>query len=208
MEGSQACSASDFSIGQFKSLVPLLLAHGRECHRRNSYMVAYSFFKNFLFSMPLWLYGFYTWWSGQTFFDMYLLTFFNVFFTFMPVVLFAIFDWEMKLEDLVQKPKMYKDGKENHELTIWRWTKWQIEAMFIGAVTFALCFSIAETDYTQLGKTSSMWLEGCLCYSAIVIIVTWKILSESNTINPIIVFFDLGSVVLYFILFWLESQFK
>jgi len=101
MEGSQACSASDFSIGQFKSLVPLLLAHGRECHRRNSYMVAYSFFKNFLFSMPLWMYGFYTWWSGQTFFDMYLLTFFNVFFTFMPVVLFAIFDWEMKLEELV-----------------------------------------------------------------------------------------------------------
>ena len=64
MEGSQACSASDFSIGQFKALVPLLLAHGRECHRRNSYMVAYSFFKNFIYSAPLFFFGFVSGWSG------------------------------------------------------------------------------------------------------------------------------------------------
>lgn len=64
MEGSQACSAADYSVGQFKALVPLLLGHGRECNRRNSYMVAYSFYKNFLYTTPLLLYGIVSQWSG------------------------------------------------------------------------------------------------------------------------------------------------
>ena len=64
MEGSQACSASDFSVCQFKALVPLVLGHGRECNRRNSYMVAYSFYKNIVYTTPLLLYGFISEWSG------------------------------------------------------------------------------------------------------------------------------------------------
>ena len=97
MEGSQACSASDFSVGQFKALVPLLLGHGRECNRRNSYMVAYSFYKNIVYTTPLLLYGIISAWSGQTIYDMYLLTFFNVFFTFWPIVLYSLFDLELPI---------------------------------------------------------------------------------------------------------------
>ena len=97
MEGSQACSASDFSVGQFKALVPLLLGHGRENNRRNSYMVAYSFYKNIVYTTPLLLYGIISQWSGQTIYDMYLLTFFNVFFTFWPIVLFSFFDLELPI---------------------------------------------------------------------------------------------------------------
>ena len=123
MEGSQACSASDFSVGQFKALVPLLLGHGRECNRRNSYMVAYSFYKNIVYTTPLLLYGIISAWSGQTIYDMYLLTFFNVFFTFWPIVLYALFDLELPINLLVTKPRMYSDGKNRFKLTLWLWTK-------------------------------------------------------------------------------------
>lgn len=39
LEGQQAARASDYAIGQFKYLRTLILVHGRECYRRNSYVV-------------------------------------------------------------------------------------------------------------------------------------------------------------------------
>ena len=86
-------------------------------------MVAYSFYKNIVYTTPLLLYGIISAWSGQTIYDMYLLTFFNVFFTFWPIVLYALFDLELPINLLVTKPRMYSDGKNRFKLTLWLWTK-------------------------------------------------------------------------------------
>jgi len=45
LEGQQAARASDYAIGQFKYLRTLLLIHGREAYRKNSYVVGYMFYK-------------------------------------------------------------------------------------------------------------------------------------------------------------------
>ena len=52
LEGSQAARASDYSIGEFKMLRKLLLYHGRENYRRNSYLILYNFYKNFILIVP------------------------------------------------------------------------------------------------------------------------------------------------------------
>lgn len=52
LEGSQAARSSDFAIGQFRFLKPLLFIHGREAYRRNAYLVLYNFYKNALFVLP------------------------------------------------------------------------------------------------------------------------------------------------------------
>ena len=49
LEGMQAARSSDYSIGQFSSIMPLLFLHGREAYRRNSFLVIYMFYKNVLF---------------------------------------------------------------------------------------------------------------------------------------------------------------
>ena len=48
-EGMQASRSADFSIGMFRHLQPLLFVHGRECYRRNSDLVVFNFYKNFLY---------------------------------------------------------------------------------------------------------------------------------------------------------------
>ena len=48
-EGQQAAKSSDFAIGQFKFLKPLMFVHGREAYRRNSFLVLYTFYKNILY---------------------------------------------------------------------------------------------------------------------------------------------------------------
>ena len=48
-EGMQAARSSDYSFGQFKELLPLMFIHGRECYRRNSDLVCWTFYKNMLY---------------------------------------------------------------------------------------------------------------------------------------------------------------
>ena len=69
LEGQQAARASDYAIGQFKFLKVLMFVHGRECYRRNSYLIIYMFFKNLLYVMPLWYYGFYSVFAGTMFYN-------------------------------------------------------------------------------------------------------------------------------------------
>ena len=64
LEGQQAAASADYAIGQFKYLKNLLFYHGREAYRRNSYLVNYTFYKNILFVFPLFMYGFYSAFSG------------------------------------------------------------------------------------------------------------------------------------------------
>jgi phospholipid-transporting ATPase len=48
-EGTQAARCADYAIGQFKFLKRLLFVHGREAYRRNSLLLLYNFYKNFLY---------------------------------------------------------------------------------------------------------------------------------------------------------------
>lgn len=64
LEGQQAARSSDYAIGEFKYLRNLLFVHGRESYRRNSYLVIYMFYKNILFVMPQFFYGFWSAFSG------------------------------------------------------------------------------------------------------------------------------------------------
>jgi len=68
LEGQQASRASDFAIGQFKYLKNILFFHGREAYRRNCYYIQYSFYKNVLFAMVPYWFGFYSAFSGQPLF--------------------------------------------------------------------------------------------------------------------------------------------
>ena len=48
-EGRQAVMASDFSMGQFRFLVTLLLVHGHWNYQRMGYMILYNFYRNAVF---------------------------------------------------------------------------------------------------------------------------------------------------------------
>ena len=57
-------SASDYAIGQFKHLRDLLFYHGRECYRKNCYLVLYTFYKNIFFVVPLMWFELFSGYSG------------------------------------------------------------------------------------------------------------------------------------------------
>jgi len=46
-----AANSSDFSVGKFHCLKPLMFLHGREAYRRNADIICWSFYKNMLYVM-------------------------------------------------------------------------------------------------------------------------------------------------------------
>jgi phospholipid-transporting ATPase len=140
LEGTQAARASDYSIGQFRFLKNLLFCHGRECYRRNSYLISYMFYKNVLYVIPIWMFGFYSFFSGTTIYDVYLYQLYNVIFTGMPIIWFAVFDWEYPKEEFMKHPRHYKIGLENIFFNSYVFWRWFFYAVWQGSLLLFLSF--------------------------------------------------------------------
>lgn len=75
-EGSEAARNSDFAIGEFRNLKPLMYIHGRENYRRNSVLLIYIIWRNMIVTVTSLAWGFYNGWSGVPLFHEILLSFF------------------------------------------------------------------------------------------------------------------------------------
>lgn len=84
-EGQQAVNASDFAIAQFRFLKRLILVHGRWDYRRISRVVLYSFYKNMVLVVTLFLYLLYCGFSGTSLFEGFTMAQYN-FFLGLPII--------------------------------------------------------------------------------------------------------------------------
>ena len=120
-EGMRAVQSGDYAIGEFKILHRLLLFHGRINYLRNSELVLYFFYKNFVFTMIQFIYGFYNNFSGQTIIDDWFITLFNLLFTSLPLGVRACLDIDVRPEDgtIIQKmqPFLYSEMRSNPKFT-------------------------------------------------------------------------------------------
>ncbi len=103
----QAVNNSDYAIGQFRFLVRLLLVHGSLSSYRLSRLIKYSFYKNISFAFVLFFYQFYNGFSGQALVDDISAAAFNVVFTSLPILLFAVLDRPViNFSSLIQYPQV------------------------------------------------------------------------------------------------------
>lgn len=80
-EGQQAANSADFAVERFAELGELLFNHGRLSYNRVSDLIMFFFYKNFMFTVPQFVYAFYCDFSGTTLFVDYYITFYNLLFT-------------------------------------------------------------------------------------------------------------------------------
>lgn len=103
----QAVNNSDYAIGQFRFLVRLLLVHGSLSSYRLSRLIKYSFYKNICFAFVLFFYQFYNGFSGQALVDGISAAAYNVVFTSVPILLFAVLDRPViHFSSLIQYPQV------------------------------------------------------------------------------------------------------
>lgn len=101
-EGTQAARASDYAIREFQHLVRLLVVHGRYSLLRIAGLILYSLYKNMVFTLCQLWFCFSSGFTGQTFYDSYIIALYNVMFTSLPPLFYGLLEKDFD-EDLLTK---------------------------------------------------------------------------------------------------------
>lgn len=132
-EGVNAAQASDFAIQKFKYIWDLVLYHGRFNYIRNSELILYFFYKNVVFTIPQVYFAFISDFSAQTIFDDWYISFYNLFFTSLPIIVRAIFEtdvdyqvWREEKRETIRNftPRLYYIGNRKTIFTYGHYIMW------------------------------------------------------------------------------------
>lgn len=135
-EGRQAVMASDFAMGQFRFLVPLLLVHGHWNYQRMGYMILYNFYRNAVFVFILFWYVLYTAFSLTTAITEWSSVLYSVIYTALPTIIVGVLDKDLSRKTLLKYPQLYGAGQreERYNLKLFILTMmdtiWQSLAIF------------------------------------------------------------------------------
>src|SRR3990167_218921 len=196
VEGQQAARASDYAIGEFKLLKRLLFFHGRESYRKNSTLILYNFFKNILLCVPQYWFGITNYLSGQTLYESFNYQMYNIVYTSLPIVLYALFDKHTTDLILLPDPTYYVPGPKRMLFNTTRFLKW-----FIWASIQALClvyfsFGMFDSKFsTAEGNSYGFWVVGHMTFVGVVFLSNLKIATFSAAYSIATVVGMIGSFI-------------
>jgi magnesium-transporting ATPase (P-type) len=147
-------------------LRPLLLFHGRTNNIRISGMILYFFYKNFVFTLAHFYFAFYNNFSGQTIYDDWYITLFNLIFTSLPLMMRAVFDHDVKPDDgsLVYQmmPFLYQENRDNTIFNIKTFLLALFRGILHGLINFFfIVFITYDNSIDKKGDISDLWYLSC-----------------------------------------------
>lgn len=176
-EGLQAARSADVSIGQFRYLRKLLLVHGNWSYARLSKMILYSFYKTMTLYVTLFWFSFYNGFSGQTAYESWSQSFYNVAFTMLPTLVIGIFDQYVSAVMLERYPQLYHERFFTGRAI----GGWMLNAVYHSIVNFFFVTYMFEAQTVKhAGYPGYQWLWGTTLYFAVLVTVLGKAALVSN----------------------------
>ena len=178
-EGLRAAQSSDYAIGEFQVLRRLLFFHGYMNLMRNSYMVIYFFYKNFVFTIIHFFYGFINDFSGQTIIEDYFITLFNLVFTSIPLAARGILDVSLKAEDgiivKILMPYLYKEQREKPHFNVKNFLLNLLKGIIHALINYLFTINIVDIALDKDGHESNLWVISAVLYTNILLIVSFDV---------------------------------
>ena len=175
-EGLRAAQSSDYAIGEFQILRRLLFFHGSLNLMRNSEMIIYFFYKNFVFTVVHFFFGFLNDFSGQTIIDDWFIICFNLIFTSIPLAVKGITDIDFNPNDgkviYLLQPYLYLEGRDYPKFTIINFILELIKGIFHSIVNYIICIHCCKDAINSFGHIGCLWYNSVLLYTNIIIIVS------------------------------------
>ena len=205
-EGMRAVQSGDYAIGEFKILHRLLLFHGRIFYVRNTQCILYFFYKNFVFTLVQFIYGFYTNFSGQTIIDDWYISFYNLIFTALPLGARALLDIDLRPEDgtIVAKliPFIYAELKKypyfNKRIFFLYLLKGTIHCL---TNYFFTVYSTIDIPIDKDGNTDCLWFTSVDLYTNILVVVSLDLIIDTANITWINAAIQIGTTFIFYIIF-------
>lgn len=200
VEGMQAVMASDFSISQFRFLERLLVVHGHWCYKRIAQMVCYFFYKNIAFGLTLFYFEAYAGFSGQSVYDDWYMTLFNVILTSLPVISLGVFEQDVSSEVCLQFPALYQQGPTNLFFDWYRILGWMANGLYSSLVIFFLTIHVFFNQaFRDGGQTADMAAVGTTMFTCIIWVVNLQIALTMSHFTWIQHLFVWGSISFWYV---------
>ncbi|KAL3150345.1 hypothetical protein ABBQ32_000189 [Trebouxia sp. C0010 RCD-2024] len=170
-EGMQAVMSSDFSIAQFRYLETLLLVHGRWSYARITRMVLFFFYKNLLFGLTLFYFNCLCFFSGQTLYNDFYMSLYNVVFTALTPLIVGTMDSDVNREMSRKYPGLYQAGPRNRYFDLKAVVGWLANSAFQSAVVFVMVMGALAPQRADrhTGRTAGQWQTGATLFTAVII---------------------------------------
>lgn len=214
-EGAQAVNASDYALAQFRFLQRLLFVHGRWAYRRVAKLMSYMLYKNVTYVLTTFWFGCFCGFSGQPLILDVAAQSFNVLYTSVPLVLFAVFDQDVSSTSAAKFPYLYALGQNNVLLrrrVFWPWIfngVWHsIVIFFVSAWAFE-GFGLRIRDFpitaAATGKSGGLVTLGFVVFTNLVVVVNLKLCLEAFMLTWQFLLTVTISVLLWFGVGWFIS---
>ncbi|XP_057482222.1 probable phospholipid-transporting ATPase 8 [Actinidia eriantha] len=200
VEGMQAVMSSDYAIAQFRFLERLLLVHGHWCYRRISMMICYFFYKNIAFGFTLFWFEAYASFSGQPAYNDWYMSFYNVFFTSLPVIALGVFDQDVSARLCLKYPMLYQEGVQNILFSWSRILGWMGNGFISSMIIFFFTsHSTIPQAFRNDGQVVDYEVFGATMYTCVVWAVNCQMALSINYFTWIQHLFIWGSIAFWYI---------
>ena len=208
LEGKQAVNNSDFAIAQFRYLKKMLICHGRWNYRRMAIVVYYMFYKNALFVIPQWFNGWYSHFSGQPYYlEWPLYQLHNMAWTAFPIIIFGVFDMDLRKQVSMQIPEVFKDGLDQIHFNGGEFIKWIGEAIY-HAIVCAIV-GIAAVRYNVGGwHSTGVYYTGTIVHLSITVVTNIRLMLIYREWNWIVFFIYFGTFLSWFLFMFILGSTK
>ncbi|XP_042976833.1 probable phospholipid-transporting ATPase 8 isoform X1 [Carya illinoinensis] len=200
VEGMQAVMASDYSVAQFRFLERLLLVHGHWCYRRIAMMICYFFYKNITFGFTLFWFEAQASFSGQPAYNDWYMSFYNVFFTSLPVIALGVFDQDVSARLCLEYPILYSEGVENILFSWPRILGWMFNGFISSIIIFFSTTKLMTNQaFRRDGQVVDYEILGVTMYTCVVWAVNCQMAISINYFTWIQHLFIWGSIAFWYI---------
>jgi len=197
-EGAQASRAADFACAQFRFLERLLLVHGRESYRRNAVVVCYNFYKNFFLVLPLFIFGFYSNFTGVKFYEEITFQMYNMAFTCVPIIFFALFDRPKYGLDMLQLDAVsYRPGLKQEYFNKRVFALWMVAAFVQALLLILLYAQIQHGSASRSPSASGISAMGVEVYALVILGANVTLMTRLTEPFPLTMFSIGVSLILY-----------
>lgn len=182
-EGLQAVQSSDYAIAQFRFLKKLLLAHGHWNYRRISRVITYNFYKNICLYMTQFWYGLYNMVSGQSMYESWTQSAFNLFFTSLPIIAYGILDQDVQLRGVYTFPSIYTIGQKKKLFNARMFAYWLTNALGHSILCFLIPLFVSLSVISEDGRDRGSYGIGMITYTGVVYVCCFKVFLMTRTHN-------------------------
>lgn len=207
----------------------MLFFHGREAYRRNSLLILYTFYKNFLYVIVQFYFGFYSTFSGQALYEQQIYQLYNITMTSLPIMWYAIYDFEYEKdlpkdeyvvterrliheEDVnyfMKNPLLYRIGMRCDCFSNVLFFKWVLYALWHALVIlYSVLYALNQYKASAPdGKEIGFWVAGMAIYGVCIIVANVLLAAKFHIHNWVGVVFFAMMITAYFLFYWLMSLF-